>query len=276
MPAPPASRLRAGTSFPSPFIMFKTSSCRAAIAAVLLAMVTPETLASVVLTGTRVIYSESEREVSLKLTNEGDAPALVQAWIDDGDPNATPENAKSPFTLTPPLFRLDAKKGQTLRIIQIQQALPRDQESLFWLNVLEVPPVASSSKDQQNSLQFAFRSRIKLFFRPTGLPGDADSAPTKVTWRFARKDDGHHVLRATNPTPYHITYTKVEAAAGGHVYSNDAGAMVNPGGTVEFAMDDTSPVSGEPAQVSYTFISDYGAGVSGIRNAKPMQKAKGQ
>jgi len=275
MPAPPASRLRTG-SLLSPFIMFKTSICRAAIAAVLLAMVAPETLASVVLTGTRVIYSESEREVSLKLTNEGDAPSLMQAWIDDGDPNAAPENTKSPFALTPPLFRLDAKKGQTLRIIQLQQTLPRDRESLFWLNVLEVPPVASSSNDQQNLLQFAFRSRIKLFFRPTGLPGDADSAPTKVTWRFARKDDGHHVLTATNPTPYHITYTKVEATAGGHMYSNDAGAMVNPGGTVEFAIDNTSPASGEPAQARYTFISDYGAGVSGVHIAKPTQEAKGQ
>jgi outer membrane usher protein FimD/PapC len=37
----------------------------------------------------------------------------------------------------------------------------------------------------------------------------------------------------------------------------------------------TSPASGEPAQVRYTFISDYGAGVSGVHIAKPTQEAKG-
>lgn len=248
--------------------MPKISRCRTAIAAFLLALVAPGTLASVVLTGTRVIYPEPEREVTLKLTNEGDSPALVQAWIDSGNPNATPEDAKSPFTLAPPLFRLDPNKGQTLRIIYLQQPLPRDRESLFWLNVLEVPPMASGDAEQQNSLQFAFRSRVKLLFRPTGLPGDAGSAPTEVTWKFMHKEDGRHVLTATNPTPYHITYTKVKATAQGAVYSNDDGAMAAPGETIEFPIDGTPAASSEPEQVQYSFINDFGAGVDGIYQAR--------
>jgi len=256
--------------------MLKASRYRTAIAALLLALVAPGTLASVVLTGTRVIYPESEREVTLKLTNEGDSPSLVQAWIDDGNPNATPETAKSPFTLVPPLFRLDAKKGQTLRIIYLREPLPRDRESMFWLNVLEVPPVASNGPSDENSLQLAFRSRIKLMFRPAGLPDDANGAPEKVTWRFQRRDDGRHVLTATNPTPYHITYIKVEATAQGHTYSNDAGAMVAPGATAEFPIGDTPVVSNEPEQVRYTTINDFGAGVSGIYKSKSTQPARDQ
>ncbi|MBV8272440.1 MAG: fimbria/pilus periplasmic chaperone [Cupriavidus sp.] len=256
--------------------MLKTSRYRTAIAAFLLALIAPGTLASVVLTGTRVIYPESEREVTLKLTNEGETPSLVQAWIDDGDSKATPESAKSPFTLVPPMFRLDPKKGQTLRIIYLREPLPRDRESMFWLNVLDVPPVASKGENLQNSLQFAFRSRIKLMFRPDGLPGDAASAPESVTWRFLRKDDGQHVLTATNPTPYHITYILVEATAQGHVYRNDAGAMVEPGATIEFPIGDTPVVSSEPEQVHYTTINDFGAGVSSIYKSKPTRSAKGQ
>jgi chaperone protein EcpD len=124
--------------------MSKISRYRAAVTAVLLAMAAPGAFASVVLAGTRVIYPEKEREVTLKLTNEGTSPALVQAWVDDGNANATPDEAKSPFTLVPPLFRLDPKKGQTLRIIYLREPLPSDRESLFWLNVLEVPPLGAA------------------------------------------------------------------------------------------------------------------------------------
>ena len=99
--------------------------------------------AGVVISGTRVIYQAKEREVTVKLSNEGDAPALVQVWLDTGNPNAMPDESKVPFTLSPPLFRLDPKKGQSLRLIYTQEPLPQDKESLFWLNVLEVPPRAA-------------------------------------------------------------------------------------------------------------------------------------
>ncbi len=134
--------------------------------------------ASVVINGTRVIYRAKDREVTIRLSNEGTAPALVQAWLDTGDPNTTPDESNVPFTLTPPLFRLDPKKGQSLRLIYTQEPLPQDKESLFWLNVLEVPPRADggASSNDRNLLQLAFRSRIKVFFRPAGLQGDADDA----------------------------------------------------------------------------------------------------
>ena len=38
--------------------------------------------ASVVIGTTRVIYQEKDREVTVRLTNDGKHPALVQAWID--------------------------------------------------------------------------------------------------------------------------------------------------------------------------------------------------
>lgn len=235
----------------------------------LTAMIAPGVLASVVLNGTRVVYPEPEREVTLRLSNEGAAPALVQAWIDDGDPTATPDQSKTPFMLAPPLFRLEPRKGQTMRIIYLREPLPRDRESLFWLNVLEIPPISPAGADAPaNSLQLAIRTRIKLMFRPTGLTGSASGAPHAVAWRFARKDDGSRVLTATNPTPYHVTFTKVAAETGGAMYRNDAGGMAAPGETIEFAVGQLPNGPDEPDRVEFTTLDDFGAAVAGIHKRK--------
>lgn len=53
--------------------------------------------ANIVINGTRVLYPENNKEVIVQLINTGDAPALVQSWIDDGDINSTPETANVPF-----------------------------------------------------------------------------------------------------------------------------------------------------------------------------------
>ncbi|KAG0923804.1 hypothetical protein G6F57_014980 [Rhizopus arrhizus] len=82
-----------------------------AIAALTLVAQTAE--AGVVIAGTRVIFPEQEREVTLRLSNTSQTPSLVQAWIDDGDPRATPEqSAGVPFVIRPPVFRMNAGAGQ--------------------------------------------------------------------------------------------------------------------------------------------------------------------
>src|SRR4051795_2741969 len=70
--------------------------------------------AGVVVNGTRVVYPADKREVTISLHNTGATPSLVQAWIDAGDANSKPGESKVPFVLTPPLFRLDPTKVQTL------------------------------------------------------------------------------------------------------------------------------------------------------------------
>jgi len=113
-------------------------------------------------------FPSNEREVSVKLSNEGEAPGLVQAWVDNGDIDSSPESAKAPFVLTPPVFRVDPKKGQTMRLLYTREPLPDDRESVFWLNLLEVPPKPQDAEDS-NFLQMAFRTRIKIFYRPVAL-----------------------------------------------------------------------------------------------------------
>ncbi len=220
--------------------------------------------ASVVLGGTRVIYPAAEREVTLRLGNEGTDPALVQAWIDDGDASTIPDDTNVPFISMPPLFRLDPGKGQTLRVVHTGEPITRDRESLFWLNVLQVPPEADT--EGTNSLQLAFRSRIKLFYRPDGLPGDAAAAPAAVSWQFVRNGNAHYALAATNPTPYHVTFSRIAVRSGDATYQSEAGAMVAPGTTASIDIGTATEIANAtPDRVDYTFVNDYGAGVEGTR-----------
>ena len=214
------------------------------------------TRASVVVGGTRVVFPAQRGEASVRLTNENNHAALVEAWIDTGDINSTPNSVTTPFLLTPPLFRMDPQKDQTLRIIytQVSQPLPADRESLFWLNVLEIPPKPTGQQAAgQNYLQFAIRSRLKLFYRPANLPGNAMKAPEKLNFTAQGT-----TLVVHNPTPYYVTISKLSL---GHDNTSIDGAsgMVAPLGDLRLPLNGYAQAPSAGTPVAFTAIDDYGA-----------------
>ncbi|WP_176048615.1 fimbria/pilus periplasmic chaperone [Burkholderia sp. BCC1644] len=212
--------------------------------------------ASVVITGTRVIFPGDSREVTVRLANDGNAPALVQAWIDTGNEKEAPEQIAVPFVLTPSMFRLDPGKGQSLRLIKTEESLPADRESLFWLNVLEVPPKATGD-EASNKIQLAFRSRIKVMYRPSGLPGHAATAAEQLKWQIAPQRDGRgYALKASNPTPYVVNLGVVNVDVGGRKQELKPN-FVRPGGETEFPLQGTT-VAPASAEVEYAPIDDWG------------------
>ncbi|MGT2474568.1 fimbrial biogenesis chaperone [Paraburkholderia terrae] len=218
--------------------------------------------ASIVITGTRVIFPGQAREATIKLTNEGEQPALVQAWLDQGDANESPETIDVPFTLTPAMFRLDPKNGQTLRLIYTKQPLAQDKETLYWLNVLEVPPKVQVN-DDVNRLQLAYRTRIKVIFRPQGLPGNAGEAAALTRWEIARDGDRKgYVLKATNPTPYFLNLGSVALRVADKEFDAGAG-YVKPGESELFPVNALTTDVGVGAEVEYTSVNDWGGGVRG-------------
>ncbi len=215
--------------------------------------------ASVVVGGTRVVLPAQQGEVTVRLSNEGNHPALVEAWIDSGNLNSTPDTAHSPFLITPPLFRMEPQKDQSLRIIYTQgaQPLPTDRESLFWLNVLEIPPKPSGPQTaSRNYLQFAIRSRLKLFYRPGSLPGEAITAPDKLV--FKASQGAPAALIVHNPTPYYITISKLALGTDGKQVDGARG-MVAPFGELRLPLSRMAqpPAAGTP--LGFTTIDDYGA-----------------
>ncbi|MDR2324713.1 MAG: fimbria/pilus periplasmic chaperone [Acidovorax sp.] len=226
------------------------------------------TQASVVIGATRVIYPDKESEVTLRLTNPGPLPALVQAWVDSGDPSSAPSNVQVPFIVTPPMARIDPNKAQTLRIVYTGEPLPTEHESVFWLNVLDIPPKPSAEEAETNKIQLAFRSRIKLFFRPTGLTGKADEAPSKLSWQLIQKD-GKQAIQAHNPTPFHVSLTEVHVHSAGQVATFDEGGMIGPGKTRIFVLKGQA-TDAPGARVRHRALNDYGGPVDGEALLRPL------
>ncbi|HUA79544.1 MAG TPA: molecular chaperone [Dyella sp.] len=235
----------------------KSLLCAARAALIALSLTAISANASVLIAGTRVVFPAQEGEVTVRLTNDNAYPALIEAWIDDGDPNSTPDKVNVPFLITPPLFRMESHKDQDLRIIATSPHLPSDRESLFWLNVLEVPPKPSGPQfEGKNTLQFAIRSRLKFFYRPANLAGDPNKAPAQVTWKAVADGQGY-ALEVHNPTPYHVTITKLSLDVDGKPYSADPG-MVDPLGTLRLKIKGlaTAPTTG--TAITYAIVNDYG------------------
>ncbi|MEP7185101.1 MAG: molecular chaperone [Rhodanobacter sp.] len=214
--------------------------------------------ANVLIAGTRVVFPARDGEVTLRLTNDNTKPALVEAWIDRGNMHSTPDKVDTPFLITPPLFRMEAHKDQSLRIIYMHGQLPADRESLFWLNVLEVPPKPSGPQNtDMNFLQLAIRSRLKLFYRPADLQVDSTKAPTLLTFKTAADDKGI-ALVVHNPTPYYLTFADLAVDVAGTSYAADTG-MVAPMADLRLSVPKLkqAPAAGTP--IHFNTINDYGA-----------------
>jgi len=195
----------------------------------------------VVLGATRVVYNGSSKESSITVSNRNtEQYFLVQSWVDDKD-----GNKKVPFAITPPLFRLNAKNENMLRIVKTAGELPSDRESVYWLNVKAIPP-APAANESQNELQLAIKTRIKMFYRPKGLPGKVEDAPAQLQWTH----QGNQLI-VKNPSAYSVTLGDVKIA-GKEVSGVD---LVLPKDEAHYALPAGSESAGN---LTYTTITDFG------------------
>lgn len=196
--------------------------------------------AGVGLGATRVIYPADQKQVSLGVSNNDDnGTYLIQSWVESAE-----GQKDGRLVITPPLYLMQGKKENTLRIIDAtNKSLPQDRESLFWVNVKAIPSL-DKSRQQENNLQLAITSRIKLFYRPNGLNIAPDKAPEQL--RFKRSGNQ---LTIVNPTPYFITLSELNA--GTKLLAN---TMVSPMGSANVAFP-----ANAGSTITYRTINDYGA-----------------
>ncbi|WP_416202960.1 fimbrial chaperone [Enterobacter sp. C6] len=206
-------------------------------------------LADIVISGTRVIYPQSAKDVTVNMENRGNKPLLVQTWLDDGRDSTNPQELKLPFIVTPPVSRVDPSKGQTVRITWLGQAMTQDKETMYWFNVLEVPPKAKGT-ESDNVLQLAFRTRIKMFFRPDGLKGDPAVAASQLKW--SQKDS---TLVAHNDTPFFVSVAKISATVNGKKVEVEP-HYVEPFASQTYPLKQSG--SARVSKVTYTAINDFG------------------
>ncbi|KVX23972.1 hypothetical protein WM08_20890 [Burkholderia ubonensis] len=222
-------------------------------------VVSTHAAANMVLFGTRVIYPAGQREVSVRMNNQGKQPSLVQAWVDRGDTTATPDKADAPFVVTPPISRVEPGKGQTLRLSFLGDNVPEDKESLYWLNVLDIPPKPKAAEGE-NLMQLAIRTRVKIFLRPAALTDEgAMAAPQQVRWQVQRDGNGRVMgVLASNPSAYYVNIATVEIGPEGKAVAAGEGAMIAPGETHLFGFASPLPVQLDKARVAFGYITDYG------------------
>ncbi|MEI2266796.1 fimbrial biogenesis chaperone [Erwinia sp. CGal63] len=232
------------------------SVIKPAIAIFIASLTITPVLASVTITGTRVIYPAGEKEITVRLQNKGVLPALVQSWIDSGDANQPLDEIRVPFVLMPPVSRIEAHGSQTLRLMFTGDNLPADKESVFWLNVLDIPPTDESTADK-NKLQMAIRSRIKIFYRPRGMNSeDANLAAKNIVWR---QNGNGNTLSGDNRSPYHVNVASVTVRdATGKTYSSVKGLMIAPGESQTFTLGKVKSLKAQD-KIEYTYIDDYGS-----------------
>ncbi|MBD9634536.1 molecular chaperone [Pseudomonas sp. PDM19] len=151
--------------------------------------------AAVVPDRTRVIFEEGSQAVSVTLSNKNpQLPFVVQSWIEDEQG----KKITTPFMVLPPLQRIEPNERSVVRIVKLPEtALPADRESVFYLNVREIPP----KSEAVNSMQIALQSKIKLFYRPASVKRERGQ---DLARGLALKIDGKQLL-ISNPTPFHIT-----------------------------------------------------------------------
>ena len=193
----------------------------------------------VALGATRLIYPQGEKQVSLPITNSDTKDVfLIQNWVSDAEGKKIND-----FVITPPLFVIQPKKENILRIMYVgQDNLPQDRETVFYLNSKAIPS-SDKSKQGGSSLQIATQSVIKLFVRPKKLPTPAIDAPKTLRCQVSGSN-----LTVTNPSPYYVTL--VQLHVGGKKLEND---MIPPKGN---KVINTQGASGS---VTFQTMNDYGA-----------------
>lgn len=205
---------------------------------------------NIIVNGTRFIYPGNEKEITVQLSNTAERPALAQAWLDNGNPDATPDTITTPFIISPPISRVDAKSGQTLRIkLGSRVGLSTNKETLWWLNILEIPPVVKGPRNEgDNVLQLAIRSRFKFIYRPSGL-GNRDTAAESISISTIGNK-----IKIKNPTPFYLTVSKISREGGKAL--NDKPLMLSPVSENIMKINDNVK-AGEKLTISN--INDYGA-----------------
>lgn len=148
---------------------------------------------------------------------------------------------------TPPLFRLEGKQQNTVRLFSTGNVnAPNDRESIYYFNVMAIPP-ADDEKANANTIQLAVRHRMRLVYRPKAL---FDLSPNieakKLEWRKSGTK-----LTIKNPTPFFFYFHSVQ------IGSKEVKPEVNsvaPMTTKEVTLKENINAS----SVNWKVVNDYG------------------
>lgn len=196
-----------------------------------------------------VVYPAAEKQdVALTTYNKSPASYLMQSWIRPVDPATGDVNLNwrgspvMPFTVTPPLSRIEANGELTLLIRRNNVPLHDNCELVFYVSMKALPAQQPAGKQMVMTVV----SNMKRFYRPKGLVKRLvkDMAP-KLMFRRA----GMH-LTAINPTPYWLTFSRL--AVGGLALDKPALRLMVP----PFEQQSYTLPSGATGKITWQLIDE--------------------
>lgn len=196
----------------------------------------------------RLVYKESEGDASLSIHSTEDRAYLIQSWLDAGDSTVKKD---LPFVVTPPLFRLAPKSENVIRVVYLGNGLPKDRESLFWLDVKGVPGLNDEESKAESRMVLAINNRIKFFFRPEGLKGEQGVAMKQLHWTQSA-----NTITAENNSPFYLVLNNIICDKESIPVSVvDNNTVIPPFGNKSFKLKHT-PATG--SNVEWNALNDFG------------------
>lgn len=216
------------------------------------------TPASVVMLKTRIIYSSNSKSETLDLKNNDDVPYIMQIWTDVNNPNSTPNNADGPFVVQPTIFRIDPHTGRHANLIFTGKNLPQDRESLFYLNLVQIPPRHSNLTS--NRLAILIRHRIKIFYRPASLRSDIVNIAKQIKFL----DITSSGIEIKNNSPYYLSLTSLIAKGKSGHKINFVPIMISPFSNKKAAIKRGEVASFKPIHIMFSYANDLGGKVERV------------
>lgn len=190
---------------------------------------------------TRLYIHSGKTDGSLLLKNTSNNVYLVKARLEDFDQNPTRMG-----TVRPPIFQINPDKATRLRVLINAKDLPTDRESMFWL-FTHAFPAQKVTDTKINQLQFNYLTRIKVFYRPSGLQGSLEAATEQVDWTVKNSK-----LVAKNQSPYNISLASLRV--NGKLI--DTSKVLTP--YSNWASNISVQSSSKPVSISWSSINEFG------------------
>ncbi|MEK9537439.1 molecular chaperone [Pantoea agglomerans] len=207
----------------------------------------------------RVLFSSKDSGRRLLIVNnDSQAPVLLQSWVDDGSAGDINKEKNYPFAIIPAVARMTPGKILNLKILPTEKILdlPRDRESVFWINLYEIPGVKSSQQEKTaNKIEVGLNTQLRITYRPFNSSMDINSIGGAINVRIA---DNGHSLELSNPTPYFVTPVslKVTSLAGEQSLKLGMDRMIAPYNNKGFSLPEV--IKNKKMTVEYTLVDDVG------------------
>ncbi|WP_028768979.1 fimbrial biogenesis chaperone [Shewanella fidelis] len=214
--------------------------------------------AAVVANKSRLVMLAKTHSSNVFINTLDVTPSMVQVWVTQthqiGDVDYQDD---AQFFVSPPVFKLNNKQGQQVKIVYTGSELPSDRESLFYFHFLVIPPLAQTEGETNNQLVITQKHTLKLFYRPEFSGYHIDDVVKNIKFSLNKAADGSSALVLKNNSPFFVTIPKL-------TYSNTSKVkrdlvpkeMLAPWSSLSLLLPPQDQLAS--SEIEFTLINDQG------------------